>query len=178
MAVQVPSDPRGVLELALKNEKTSYDMYADARGKSTTDLAKHTFQFLCDEESRHMKAIKEYFRALEEGREPDAVQETHVLDYARGQLRSVFERFRGDVEAATAAQEQHMAAYEVAIDIEKTGYEFYKQASAQAETGFAKEFYAWLMNEENAHYDLISQTYDFLKRPDGFLAEMERWMQT
>jgi rubrerythrin len=178
MAVEIPSDPRGVLELALNNEKTAYDLFLEAREKSSSDLAKHTFQFLCDEETRHMKAINEYFQALEQGREPDAVEEFHSLDHAKRQLASIFASFKADVEAATMAREQHLAAYEVALDIETIGYQFYKQAASQAGTDFAKRFYTWLMNEENAHYDLISQTYDFLKHPDGFMAEMERWMQT
>jgi rubrerythrin len=144
---------------------------------ATTEIARHTFRFLCEEESRHMKRINEYFVAVEGGAEPMQVDDTHSIAYAKAHLRSIFERYRDEVANTAESGEQHLDACRVALDIERTGYEFYKSAAAQAKSEFGKRFSSWLTDEENAHYRLLSQTYSFLQRPDGHLAEMERWMQ-
>jgi rubrerythrin len=178
MSMEIPTDPLAVLELALKNERTAHDLYLDAGEKATSEIARHTFRFLCDEEKRHMKRINEYFGAIRNGTEPGEVDETHSVEYAKAHLRSIFEQFAGDVAKTSEAPEQHLDAYRVALDIERTGYEFYKKAAAQAATEFGKRFFGWLTDEENAHYKLLDETYSFLERPEGYLAEMERWMQT
>ena len=39
-----------------------------------------------------------------------------------------------------------------------------------------KKFFAFLMEQENAHYEFVQKTYDFIKDPTAFYSEEEGWM--
>ena len=177
MTVDVPSDPTGVLELALKNEQKTFELYEEAAEAAQSDLARRTFEFLSGEERRHIDQISKYYKATAESRDFTEVTPTHTANDAKRQLASIFDRFQLDVVLTQFAKDQTMEAYQVGLEIEKSGHAYYTQAAKQANSEFARAFYTWLANEESAHYELLDQTYSFLQRPEGYLSEMERWMQ-
>ena len=67
-------------------------------------------------------------------------------------------------------------AYEVALELEKASYELYRKLAGQTPDSQAKQFFEFLMGEENTHYELLSETLEYLDRPGDWYREKERWI--
>ena len=55
-----------------------------------------------------------------------------------------------------------------AMDVERRGYHMYANAAAAVESPKAKELFEHLAAEEQNHYKLLKNTYDFMADPEGF----------
>lgn len=173
------SDPNAVLETAIANEIEGRNILIKGKDTAETPLAKATFQFLADEELKHIELIKDFSKTLAGVKPWDSEKlEELNLSEAGSQIRSIFERFATQFEEVNTADDERLEIYRVAMDMERRGYEFYSKAAESAEDPRAKELYAFLASEEQRHFQMIQDTHDFLEQPDGLLAMEERWMQT
>lgn len=174
--VQVPSDPKEVLNLALQNEEQGYKILSDASNACEDKLAKATFDFLAKEEIKHIEIIK-HFAETGEAIDPSKIKVLEKIEVGKA-IKGIFEQFGWQYEqAATTGYEIRQEAYRTAMDMERHGHHYYKQAAEQAQGEAAKEFYEFLAAEEIRHYEIIQETYEFLEQPDALLAMEERWMQ-
>ena len=73
------------------------------------------------------------------------------------------------------ASEDDIKVYELALEVEQKGHDFYKQAAEKAQHPNIKKLFEFLMKEENAHYALVSNALNYLKAPDDFFQEQESW---
>lgn len=164
-----------VLDTALQNELRGREILLEARENVENPLAKATFEFLANEEMKHIDAIKTFAAGL--SIDPQALAAFDPAE-AKERIYSIFERFKVAFEAVAATDEPRMEAYRVALDMERRGHNFYKRAAEQSADENARALYAFLASEEIKHFELIQDTHDFLQQPDALLAIEERWMQT
>lgn len=176
--MQSLNDPKQVLEMALQNELKGREILEGARENVQNPLAKATFEFLANEELKHIDLIQQFAAALTGGDVPD-VDDLSALTTsdAKQHIKSIFERFRVAFEAAAATDEPRMEAYSVAEDMERQGHDFYQRAAEQATDEKSKKMYQFLADEEIKHFELIQDTHDYLQQPDAMMAVEERWMQ-
>ena len=76
----------------------------------------------------------------------------------------------------TAFTEEDVKAHETALQLEQSAYDFYKELFGKAKDEKTKEFFKFLMEQENAHYMFIQKAHEFIKNPDQFFAEEEGWI--
>ncbi|BCW98097.1 MAG: hypothetical protein KatS3mg024_0924 [Armatimonadota bacterium] len=173
--MQIPDDPRQVLEMALNNEKQGYKILTDASAACDDKLAKATFEFLAREELKHMDIIKKYAETgIAEA--PSSAAIITKADIAKG-VKGIFEQFGWQYEQAAHQDEAREEAYRTAMEMERHGHHFYAQAAQKARDPEARKFYEFLAQEEIRHFEIIQDSLDFLTQPDAMLAMEERWMQ-
>ena len=175
---QVSDDAKQVLETALQNELKAREILQQSRENVDNPLAKATFDFLADEELKHIVIIKQFASGLtgEEDLDTDEMT-TLTTPEAKQRIASIFERFRVAFEAVSTSDQPRQEVYEVAMDMERHGHDFYTRAAQQTSDEKSKRLYEFLAGEEIKHFELIQDTHDFLQQPDAMLAIEERWMQ-
>jgi rubrerythrin len=175
----IPDNPDAVIDTAIANEIEGHKILL--RGKETANepLARATFEFLANEELKHIRIIKEYSESIAGVRawDPSSLEETTLSD-AGSSIHGIFERFAAQFEAAGTAEDERLEVYRVAMDMERRGFDFYSRAADKASDERARTLYRFLAGEEQRHFRIIQDTHDFLEQPDALLAMEERWMQT
>jgi|YelNatPaOPRAMG01_1025707.scaffolds.fasta_scaffold12976_3 rubrerythrin len=175
----IPEDPNAVLEMAIANEIEGRNILLNGRDSSLTPLGKSTFEFLANEELKHIELIKEFAKTLNGVEEWDANKMKSVsFAEAGARIKGIFERFASQFESVSQSDNERLETYQVAMDMEKRGYDFYSEAAEKASDERSKALFKFLAGEEEKHYTMIQDTYEFLKHPDSILAMEERWMQT
>ncbi|MBW2990634.1 ferritin family protein [Candidatus Woesearchaeota archaeon] len=166
-------DELNALQLAIKTELDIRKFYLDNADKMKNELAKKTFMFLADEELRHVDAIHAFNKSIKEGTQP--VIDAGTEDEAINRGKEFFSTSMKAVAEKTIAGEDDIAVYELGLQMEQNGYNFYKKAFDKAEHQNVKKLFEFLMKEENAHYALISNAINYLKSPDDFFQDQESW---
>ncbi len=54
------------------------------------------------------------------------------------------------------------------MEVERKGYKMYSAAAAEMTSPDAKALFEHLAIEEQGHYDLLKNTYDYIKDPAGW----------
>ncbi len=178
MMQPIPDDPREVAEAALRYEAEGRKILTDARDKAHDPLAKATFEFLANQEIKHMADIRSFVASLAgtEAFDAGGLGPPITLRQAGEQITGLFHDFREKFEATPEEGDERLEVYQVAMDMERRGYDFYSAAAALAADG-ARILYDFLAAEELRHFEIIQDTYTFIKQPDAIMAIEERWMQ-
>ena len=157
------------LETALDMEGAGYDFYKKCAKKTKDELAKKVFEALAEDENRHIGSISCYCAGVADKNKTPRLCD--VLDPHKPiKQRVIFEKFKAPGEAA----DDELKAYETAMKMENDGYDFYKKSYDAAGDGNSKDLYKFLMGEEKAHFELINNTYNFLKDPAGWYIQNEK----
>lgn len=178
--MEIPQNPQDVIQAALRFESEGHRILADAASSASDPLSKATFEFLAEQELKHISTIQSFAMALaNEGEfDPELLGSPIDLAYAGNEIKGIFARYKNQYEAAAASPAQpRMEAYQVAMDMERHGHEFYEQAAEKASDELSRRLYHFLAGEEEKHFQIIQDTHDYLKQPDAFQAVEERWMQ-
>lgn len=173
--MNVPNDPKEVLEAAINNEREAYKLLCASRDACEDKLSKATFDFLAREEVKHIDVIQK-FAATGLAVAPDVGHPLSKAEVARG-VKGIFEQFGWQYEQA-ASMDDRLEAYRTAMEMERHGHQFYARAAEMATNEEARKFFQFLASEEVRHFEIIQDSYDFLSEPDAMLAMEERWMQT
>lgn len=177
--MSVPNDPKEVLDAAIEFELQGRKILDDAGVKAQDPLSKATFQFLADQELKHIETIQAFAQALAEsgGFNPSLIPTPMTRLQAREGISGLFSQFKSQFEATSGQDEERQKVYTVAMNMEHRGHDFYQDAADQATDESAKKLYTFLAEEENRHFEIIQETAEYLKQPDAFMAIDERWMQ-
>ena len=54
------------------------------------------------------------------------------------------------------------------MEVERKGYHMYANAAAEMTSEEAKKLFTHLAAEEQTHYDLLKNTYEYIKDPAGW----------
>jgi len=159
------------LGIAMEMEKRGYDIYRQASGKTKNKFGQATLEAIADKELDHMKAIEE-FSAKNLHLAIESIKVKEKNDY----IRRIMEKLTGQLEKTTSGDADLRNAYEVAMKLEKESYALYEKLGKQTSDSMAKQFFSFLMKEESNHYDLLSETLQYLDRPGDWYREKEKWI--
>jgi rubrerythrin len=157
------------LDTALELEEKGYKIYTDASEKTQNDIVRQTFEYLADQETNHIEEIKEFI----EKNDPDVELKGDRLP----EVKKRFNKIIGSLEKSAELSDDDIEAHEAGLRFEKEAYNFYKDQLEKAEDGKAKKFFRFLMEQEEAHYELIDKAYDYMKNPEAWYAEEEGWIE-
>ena len=155
------------LKIALRLEHEGKKFFQDAAERCQGQLPRQTFQFLAEEEDKHIEHIEGFYRSLvdsENAAPPPvddvATNERFVTMVGRMELlKDEIKPTASDVEA-----------YEYAIKFENGAEEFYAEQAAKAEKPHIKEFYEWLIREEERHAIFLKDCVKFAQDPAAWFA--------
>jgi rubrerythrin len=153
------------LEMALKMEKDAIQFYTEAAQKTKYPAGKKMFQSVTEDEKRHLQMISEIIKGLH-------ITEKDVSPMKK--VKSVFEEMKGEMMHKVEATADELEAFKIAMQMEKEGMEFYKKTLAGAKKDKEKALLERLIQEEQQHYALFSNTYQFLADTGNWFMWEER----
>jgi rubrerythrin len=158
---------------AIGMEKRGYEFYMKAAKKSTNAFGRKVFEALAEDENRHIEAIQGYCLNIAKKDATPAL--CTVMPPHKGiKERMIFGRRETEHLKGVKSSTNELKAYEIAMEMENDGYDFYKKALEATQDQNAKELYTFLLGEEKAHFELISDTYEYLKDPAGWFIKAEK----
>ena len=159
------------LETAVKMEKTGYDLYMKAAQKTSNKLGSATLEAIAVKEFDHIKAIEE-FAQKNLDKAVESINPKDKKDY----VRAIMDKLAKYLDENITKDSDLEKAYKAAIGLEKSSYSFYKDLLNRSTDPRSKKFFEFLMGEENNHYELLSETLEYLNAPKDWYREKERWV--
>jgi len=161
------------LAASIQMEEEGREFYLKLAKKSTNQLGKKVFEALADDETRHIAAIKGYCENIaKKNKSPQlcAVMPKHK----EVRNRIIFGKEESELLKKISLEADELKAYEVAMEMENNGYKFYKKTFESVTDPDVKDLYKFLLSEEEAHFELISSTYEYIKNPEGWFRDQEK----
>lgn len=140
-------------EIALKMETDAVKFYTEAVEKVYHPAGKKMFLAIAEDEKNHIKMIQEVMKGLKL-----TVREANPIKT----VKTIFEEMKEHMMERIRVQKDEMEAFKIAIDMEKAGIEFYRKVISEVNTEKEKKLFERLIYEEEQHYKIFSETYNFL----------------
>jgi len=162
------------MKLAIENEHKVRDFYLEHAKELSDELAKKTFIFLADEELKHIDAITEFMKSIHEGNVPEI--EGGPEDEAIGRTKEFFSLSIKEYALKAKATKKDISVYELGLEMELKGYNFYKKSAEEATHPNVKALFEFLVKEEDSHYHLLQNALDYFKDPESYFQSEESWL--
>jgi len=141
------------IEIAIKMEKDAISFYQEAAEKTRHPVGKKMFLSVADDEKRHLQMLSEIFRAVD-------IKITEVNPMQN--VKTVFESMKDQMLERVSATKDELEAFKIAMHMEKEGIEFYQNAESGAKAAKEKALFERLIKEEQQHYAIFLNTYNFM----------------
>lgn len=153
------------LELAMKMEKDAIMFYSEAARKTKYPAGKKMFDTITEDEKRHLEMISQIIKGLN-------VTPKDVSPMKN--VKTVFESMKKEMMKKVEASADELEAFKVAMRMEQEGMEFYKKTLAGAKKEKEKALLEKLIQEEQQHYAIFANTYQFLAETGNWFLWEER----
>ena len=141
------------IEIARKMETDAIKFYTEAAQKTKYPAGKQMFETIISDEKRHLEIVNQLLKGLD----------VHVVEvHPMKNIKTVFEEMKDKMMEKVEATSDELEAFSIAMQMEKEGLEFYRKLSSESETEKEKALYEQLVKEEQQHYDIFANTYNFL----------------
>ena len=155
-----------ILTDAIAFEEEGIRFFTTKAESTTSPVEKRIFLSLAKDEQGH--------RAHLIGLRDDLIR-THDLE-PLGQdgeqehrtARQIFETAIEEVKDPYDFKQEDLEILEGAMAVERKGYTMYSNAAEELESPEAKKLFTHLAEEEQEHYDLLKNTYEYIKDPEGW----------
>ena len=141
------------IEIARKMETDAIRFYTEAAGKTQYPAGKKMFETVAIDEKRHLEIVNKLLKGLE----------IHMEDvHPMNTIKTVFEAMKEKMMERVQATTDELEAFKIAMQMEKEGIEFYKKLLSEAKPGKEKMLFEKLIREEEQHFAIFENTYNFL----------------
>ena len=153
------------LEMAKKMERDAIQFYTEAAKKTKYPAGKKMFLTITEDEKRHLDMISRIIKGL---------QVTAKDVSPMKNVKSVFETLKDEMMKKVEATNDELDAFKIAMKMEQEGVEFYKKTLAKATRQKEKALLEQLIKEEQQHYAIFSNSYQFLANTGNWFLWEER----
>jgi len=158
------------LKTAIQMEIDGKEFYLEASKASKNELGKKLLGQLAEEEDMHRKVFEGIYRDISTRKGwPD--RKVH-LDGGKG-LRTIFARALEQMDKDVKAISTELGAVQRAMEMENKTYDFYKSRGQKAAYEVEKQFYEALAVQEEEHYRVLLDYFEFLKNPEAWFVQKE-----
>jgi len=155
-------DMNRVAETAIKMEQDSIDFYTEAIARSSNGLGRSMFESLVNDEKRHLKGLQKLLKNAGAPMPADKVLPPRKGTF-KSAISTVFLKARQELIERVPSDADDVKALRIALDLEKEGFRFYREAAANAADPNVAGVYKTLQKEENEHIDFLQNTLSFLE---------------
>jgi len=141
------------IDVAIKMETDAIKFYSDAAKITAYPAGKKMFETIAEDEKRHLEIVTKLIEGLD-----IHMEDVHPLQ----KIKTIFEEMKDDMMDKVAATSDELEAFKIAMKMEKEGLDFYSKLADEAETEKEKMLFKKLIKEEQQHYNIFANTYDFL----------------
>ena len=142
------------IEIAIKMEKDAIDFYTKAAEKTSHPAGKKMFQSVTEDEKRHLQMLSQIFKELD-------IRMDDVSPMRN--MQTIFESMKNVMMQRVVATEDELEAFKIAMQMEQEGIAFYKKVETETERPKEKALFERLIKEEQQHYDIFANTYNFMQ---------------
>lgn len=164
------------LEKSLDFERKGSEFYIKLGIDTRQALAKNLFYNLARQEINHIIRIEEIFNAIKRDAPWPEVSARKISEI-ENEMKKVFDKLGKHTRKVKL---DNLEGYRLAIDMEKQGYEMYKEFSKKAIDEREKQFFAAMTEEEKTHLEALDNVYYFLTESKDWLSVEEskvwNWM--
>ena len=153
------------LEMAMKMEADAIRFYTEAAQKTKYPAGKKMFLTITEDEKRHLQMVSQIVKGLNV-----TIKDVSPMK----NVKSVFETMKTEMMHKVEATTDELEAFKIAMEMEKEGVEFYKKTLAGAGKEKEKALLKRLVQEEEQHYDIFANTYQFLADTGNWFLWEER----
>jgi len=141
------------IEIARKMETDAIRFYTEAAGKTQYPAGKKMFETVVVDEKRHLAIVNKLLQGLE----------IHMEDVQPiNNIKTVFETMKDKMMEKVQATADELEAFKIAMQMEKEGIDFYRKLLTEAKTEKEKTLFQKLIREEEQHFAIFENTYNFL----------------
>lgn len=141
------------MEIAKKMETDAIKFYSEAAQKTKYPAGKKMFETIVVDEKRHLEIVDKLLKGLDV-----QIEDVHTME----NIKTVFEDMKDEMMSRVEATSDEIEAFKIAMQMEKEGLEFYRKLSSDARTEKEKTLFEKLIREEQQHYDIFANTYNYL----------------
>jgi rubrerythrin len=157
---------QAILDKAIKFEETGMAFFMDRAENAPSALERNLFRSLAEDERGHKAYLEQLKQQLLLNNNPEDMQ-PEIDDDGRS-ARQIFELALEKAKDPYTAEPDELKIIEGAMDVERRGYTMYTEAVASVQSERAKEIFRALAREEQHHFALLKNTYDYLADPEGW----------
>jgi rubrerythrin len=167
------TNQKEALAMAIEMEKEGHDFYQKTAKKAADKMTRQVFDFLANEEMKHIESIKTFYDAEIAGKKTDfnKMLGNSTPGIAKKAILNLFK----NLEKIVPADKPDMEAYSFARNFEKKGENFYHEAAAKASDADIKKLFEFLVEEEKRHFQMIDDSMAFLENPQEWFHRQEKW---
>ena len=165
-----------ILKLAIEKEHVRRDAYLDAAKATNNPLAKATFEALARDEDKHSEYLRAYYDRQTRNAGWPAVGEIVEDEGGLEAVRMMFKYAIVVIALAGACDVDLGEIYEAAIAAERESIHLYRDAMEHTTDQNARDFFALLVDVENRHLKLLSETQEFLNDTSKWFFDEEMWI--
>lgn len=154
-----------ILNDAIAFEEEGIRFFSTRAETTTSEMEKAIFLSLAKDEQGHRAHLIELRDDLIRTHDLSPLGETE--DEHRT-AREIFETAIEGVQDPYEYQQEDLQILEGAMEVERKGYHMYSKAAAEMTSPDAKKLFEHLAAEEQEHYDLLKNTYEYIKDPAGW----------
>jgi rubrerythrin len=153
------------LELAMNMEKDAIAFYTEAARKTKHPAGKKMFQTITEDEKRHLEMVSQIIKGL---------KITHKNMSPMKNVKTIFESMKDEMMKKVEASSDELEAFKIAMRMEKEGLEFYRKTLSGSKKEPERALLELLIKEEQQHYDIFANTYQFLSDSGNWFMWEER----
>ena len=173
--MDVPGSIMEIAEYGLRLEKDGVTFYRE-RARSASDAYERSlFESLSKDEAKHIKVLQKVFS---DGgiKDADSLLSQLKAEDPRKVIKTIFAEAAEKKGGRPPAGGESLHPFDVALDIEKKGYSFYKEASQKVESEDMKALLNALAKMENGHIEVVTESKLYLEQPERWFFENEPWI--
>ncbi len=155
-----------ILDRAINFEETGMAFFLDRAENAPSEMERNLFRSLAEDEKGHKAFLVQLKEQLLATKNPDEMQQEEDDDHRSS--REIFELALETVKDPHVAEASELEIIRGAMEVERKGYTMYAAAVASVKSQRAKDIFGALAREEQHHYSLLKNTYDYMADPEGF----------
>jgi rubrerythrin len=154
-----------IIDRAIQFEDTGINFFEDRAGKAASTLERNLYRSLAKDEIGHKQYLLQLRTELAQANKVDA------MSPASGQhptARHIFESAMSGAHDPYDYKSEQLEILKGAMEVERKGYAMYAKAVDAVESKHAKQIFSHLAAEEQKHYILLKNTYDYMADPEAW----------
>ena len=163
--------PGAILRQAMEMELEGREFYLNAAGKVENRLGRSMLESLAkDEEGHHALLLQ-----IQEGEVQAALGECKSgYEDGAARVRALFAEFGTKATGEIKAGTDDLEALNISMEMERRGYDLYKQAASESTDESAAKVFLFLADEEQKHFEVLQNMHRYLSDPENWFLEQEQ----
>jgi rubrerythrin len=154
-----------ILDKAIAFEEEGMRFFTDRAQNAPSEMERNIFRSLAKDEAGHKAHLMRMKDDLLRTNEVDSLKDE---GHKHRGPREIFESALASVDDPQSAEAEELEILRGAMAVEKKGFALYSEAARKVETPQARELFLHLAGEEQNHYSLLRNTFDFMSNPEGW----------